>query len=272
MKTGKNFAFAVLAAVLASVLGGCQTSNTQSASSGLASDMQTADMNVAGEPPAPADPNAAPVQTAAASDTGLAKTSLAAESQSAAAMPAQPQPVPQQCSIVLAGGPPPIPARGADFGKAVVKDVGKNVSRNLLTMVGGAVGGQIGSAVASGTAQATIRAEGDIKGTWLITDGSPGCACQVDIGGLFKLQGKGSDSGTLKPKGCSTPALQQVAAWALGYSFTGYDAKFEMKAKDRRTVLATLKREGVHYFAGTMSDGTPVTLWRDGQNYNAFRK
>ena len=97
------------------------------------------------------------------------------------------------------------------------------------------------------------------------SDGRPTCDTSIAAPG-------DACKDTEKPKGCSTPALQQVAAWALGYSFTGYDAKFEMKAKDRRTVLATLKREGVHYFAGTMSDGTPVTLWRDGQNYNAFRK
>ncbi|MCB1448876.1 MAG: hypothetical protein KDJ67_01950 [Nitratireductor sp.] len=256
---------------MAAMLAGCQTSTSTASKTG----METSDLSVAEGQAVATDPNAAPVVTASASDPGLSKASLAAESQSAAsptASAAQTPQVAQQCTIALAGGPPPKPARGADFGKAVVKDVGKNVSRNLLTLVGGAVGGQIGSAVASGTAQATIRSEGDIKGTWMITDGSPGCACQVDIGGLFKLQGKGSDTGTLKPSGCNNPALQQMASWALGYSFSGYDAKFELKARDKKTVLATLNREGIHYFAGTMADGTPVTLWRDGQNYNAFKK
>ncbi|MCG6856437.1 MAG: hypothetical protein LJE67_00045, partial [Salaquimonas sp.] len=146
------------------------------------------------------------------------------------------------------------------------------VGRNILTMIGGQVGGGIGAAVASGVASSEIRAEGDIKGTWQITDGSPNCACQLAIGGLWKIQGKGNDGGSIKTVGCANPAVKRVANWALGYSFTGYDAKFELKAKDNRTVLATLNRDGIHYFSGTLADGTPVVVWRSGQNYSSFKK
>ncbi|MEC9344244.1 MAG: hypothetical protein VYD64_10420 [Pseudomonadota bacterium] len=192
--------------------------------------------------------------------------------QAAVAADGQIMPAAAQCTIALAGGPPPKPAKGADFGKAVAKDTGKTVGRNILTMIGGQVGGQLGAAVAGGVANSEIRAEADIKGTWQITDGTPNCACQLEIGGLWKIQGKGRDSGTIKPAGCTNPAVQQVANWALGYSFTGYNAKFELKAKDKRTVLATMNRDGIHYFSGTLADGTPVVMWRDGQNYSSFRK
>ena len=90
--------------------------------------------------------------------------------------------------------------------------------------------------------------------------------------GWLKIQGKGKDTGSIKLSGCSTPVIQKVANWALGYSFAGYDAKFELKARDNRTVLATLNRDGIHYFSGTLADGTPVVMWRDGQNYSSFKK
>ncbi|MFZ1813928.1 MAG: hypothetical protein WBO55_15430 [Rhizobiaceae bacterium] len=261
----------VLGVVLCTIaFASCQSSGASSVTSGL----ETAELKVADGSATLDDPNAVPQdQAEASSDPAVAaRQDPATQLASAAPQPApSAAPVVAQCAQVLAEGPPPVPARGADFGKAVAKDVGKNVSRNLISMIGGAVGGQIGSAVAGGTAQATIRAEGDIKGTWTVTDGAPNCGCAVEIGGLFKLQGKGTDSGTAKPQGCANPALAQVAHWNLGYSFTGYDAKFELKAKDKKTVLATLNREGVHYFQGSLADGTPIVLWRDKQNYNAFK-
>ena len=92
-------------------------------------------------------------------------------------------------------------------------------------------------------------------------------ACQIGIDGFFALQGKGGDTGTAKLKGCTDQRLAQIATWALGYSFAGYDAKFELKAKDKKTVVATLNRDGIHYFSGTLTDGTPVVMWREGQTY-----
>lgn len=236
------------------LIAGCQSTGSDTSTAQL----QQADLNVAEtDPEAAGDPNA------------LALADPAASPQMANAQMA---PAGGQCSIQLAGGPPPKPAKGADFGKAAAKNVGKNVSRNIITMIGGQLGGQIGAAAASGLANSEIRAEQDIKGTWQITDGSLNCACQLEIGGFWKIQGKGRDKGSIKTAGCSNPTVQSVANWALGYSFTGYNAKFELKAKDNRTVLATMNRDGIHYFSGTLADGTPVVMWRAGQNYSSFKK
>lgn len=251
-------------------IAGCQSSGSSTETGGL----ETNDLDVA-----PLDPNAEPAADPAATPTAGATPQAAqpgqAGQQGQLASVQQSAAAPQtagQCAIVIAEGPPPKPAKGADFGKAVVKDTGKNVQRNVVTMIGGQLGGQLGAAVASGAASSEIRAEGDIKGTWMVTDGTPNCACQLEIGGLFKIQGKGNDKGTIKTAGCATPTLQKIANWALGYSFTGYDARFELKARDNRTVLATMNRDGVHYFSGALADGTPVVMWRDGQNYSSFKK
>lgn len=206
-----------------------------------------------------AEPAGAPASPTAAGATGTAPGAMQV------AMAGAP---PAQCSMQLAGGPPPKPARGADFGAAVVKDTGKAVGRGAIQVVGGMLGGGLGSAIGGGVAQATIRGEADIKGVWTITDGSPGCGCQIAIDSFWKLKGKGADTGNTKTKGCSSPLMQQVAIWALGYSFAGYDAKFELKAKDKQTVLATMNRDGIHYFSGTLANGAPVVMWRDGQTYH----
>lgn len=181
----------------------------------------------------------------------------------------------QACTIQLAGGPPPKPPRGADFGSAVVKNTGNAVKRGIIQNIGARFGGGLGASIAGGVAQSTIRSEQDIKGVWNITDGSPNCACQVSVDSLWKLKGKGADKGFSKLKGCVNPDTKRIANWALGYSFSGYGSKFELKHKDKRTVVATMTREGIHYFTGTMSNGTPVTMWREKQTFNqlpAFNK
>lgn len=178
---------------------------------------------------------------------------------------------PQACTIQLAGGPPPKPARGADFGETVVKNTGKSVQRGIIQQIGGAIGGGLGAAVGGAVAGSTIRSEQDIKGIWMITDTSQSCACEIAIDSPFQLTGKG-DNGGAKNYNCQSPALQKIHTWALGYSFTGYDAKFELKASDKKTVIATLNRDGIHYFAGTLADGTPVTMWREKQNYMDMKR
>ncbi len=216
-----------------------------------------------------------PADAAAATPVEAVKTEAApsekpkdAAAQDTPALAQAPGATPAQCSIAIAAGPPPKPARGADFGSAVVKDSGKAVGRGAMQIVGGMVGGGLGAAAAGGLAQSTIRSEADIKGVWTITDGRPDCGCQIGIDGFFALQGKGGDTGTAKLKGCGDQRLASIATWALGHSFTGYDAKFELKAKDKKTVVATLNREGMHYFSGTLSDGTAIVMWREGQTYN----
>ncbi len=169
------------------------------------------------------------------------------------------------CSVQLAGGPPPKPSKGADFAKnAVGKNVGRNVGRNVLTQLGGRLGGGIGAAVAGGAATSTIRTEQDMKGKWLVTDGRADCACNISINSGVNLQMKSSNKGKLKTEGCANPALAASQRWRLGHSFTGYNASFDLLANDNKTVLATMRRDGLNYFSGTLPNGEPVTMWRRG--------
>jgi hypothetical protein len=180
-----------------------------------------------------------------------------------------------QCAIQLASGPPPVPPRGADFGEAVAKNTGKTIKRGVIQQIGGAVAGGLGAVVAGSVAQTTIRNEEDIKGVWKITDGSQNCACEVSVDSIWKLQGKGEDKGQSQTKGCSDPTVTRIAGWHLGYAFAGYGAKFDLLANDKKTVLASMTREGIHYFTGKLSDGRPVTMWREGQNIkdlSAYKK
>ncbi len=169
------------------------------------------------------------------------------------------------CTVPLADGPPAKPSAGADFAKnAVAKNVGRNVGRNVLTQLGGRFGGGLGAAVAGGAARSTIRTEQDLKGSWTITDGASGCGCTLNISSGVNLQMKSSNKGKLSTQDCGNPLVMQAAYWALGHTFTGYGATFELKASDKKTVIANLKRDGLNYFSGTMVNGTPVTMWRRG--------
>lgn len=199
--------------------------------------------------PQPAPPASKAAAQAATAPVGSAK--LAAGAPTAA---------PAQCTTVIAG-PPPKPAKGADFGGAVAKDLGKNVSRNLLSGIAGQVAGPLGGAVAGGLALHAIRPERDLKGVWTATDGVPTCGCAVDISAGISLQGKTADKGKLSATGCSGPLLAGAVRWTLGHSFTGYDAPLDLFAANGAKV-ATLKRDGMDYFSGALADGTPVTLWR----------
>ncbi|PWW00482.1 hypothetical protein DFR52_103689 [Hoeflea marina] len=170
-----------------------------------------------------------------------------------------------QCSITLAGGPPPKPAKGADFAKnAIGNNIKRNVTRNLISNIGARVAGPLGGAVAQGIATDRIRTEQDLKGIWTITDGRSDCGCAVDISSGVNLQMKSSNAGALTTRGCANVQLAQAARWSLGHSFTGYDAPLTVMAPDRRTVVATLNRDGLNYFSGTLADGSAVTMWRRG--------
>ena len=169
------------------------------------------------------------------------------------------------CSVQLANGPPPKPSKGADIARnAVGKNVGRNAGRSILTHLGGRLGGGIGVAAASGAATSTIRTEQDMKGKWLVTDGRSDCACNISINSGINLQMKSSNKGKLKTEGCANPALAASQRWRLGHSFTGYNASFELLANDNKTVLATMRRDGLNYFSGTLPNGEPVTMWRRG--------
>jgi len=176
---------------------------------------------------------------------------------------------PAVCSMALADGPPPKPAKGADFAKnAVGKNLARNVGRNVLgNMIGGGV---IGATVAS----QVVRTEQDLGGKWMVTDGASDCGCELRIrtGAGVIAQGFGRTSGyKLKDaKGgnvnnisCSNPYLASAGRFALGYSFTGYDATLAIESGNGQPV-AQMKRDGINYFSGTLPDGTAVTMWRRG--------
>ena len=256
-----NFKNSLLLALVGVVLAGCQSSGSG----------QNLTQNIGAQ-------QSAPLQQASLTNgenaivENNASTSASPRTANEVAFAGQSSQSPAICAIRLAAGPPAIPARGKDFGKAVASNLKKDVGRRLLTNLGARLGGGIGARVAGGIANTTIRNEEDIKGVWTITDTSRNCGCSVAINGLFVQKGKGTDSGTAKPKACANPHLNQMAHWSLGWSFTGYDAKFELKARDKRTVIATFNRDGIHYFSGRLADGTPVVMWRDKNNYAQLRK
>ncbi|MBC7281831.1 hypothetical protein [Hoeflea sp.] len=176
---------------------------------------------------------------------------------------------PGACAMALAGGPPPKPAKGADFAKnAVGKNLARNVGRNVLgNMIGGGV---IGATVAS----QVVRTEQDLGGKWMMTDGASTCGCEMQIrtGAGVIAQGFGTTSGyklkdakggTMNSISCSNPYLANAARFALGYSFTGYDAVLAIESGNGQRV-AEMKRDGINYFSGALADGTPVTMWRRG--------
>jgi len=184
----------------------------------------------------------------------------AAAAQTAFAAPVIPSPA--QCAIAIAGGPPPKPSKGADFGSAAAKNVGKGIGRSFISTIGSSIAGPLGGAVAGGVATSTIRSEQDLKGTWTATDGAPTCGCAIDVSAATNLQLKTANKGKLAPRNCGNPLLARASRWTLGHSFTGYDAPFELLAADGAS-LAKLNRDGVNYFFGALADCTPVTLWRD---------
>ncbi|MEM7461888.1 MAG: hypothetical protein AAF362_04340 [Pseudomonadota bacterium] len=192
---------------------------------------------------------------------------------STAVVPVDAQPtapaVNPNCITELAKGPPSKPARGADFGQAAAKD-NADGGQGLIQTIGGHFGGQTAAATDSANS-AEVSSNEDVKGTWNITDGSPSCVCKLAMDGVFATQGRGSDTGTVKLNECTSPGITNMAAWSIAYTANGYDSKLELQTKDRKTVLATLNRDGVHYFSGTLSNGTPITMWRDGQNYNQLQ-
>ena len=229
---------AVLAAALA--LSACQSAKAPGAANAMA------DTNFATTPS---------TVTAAAAPPGATATAYAATPPAAAG----------QCAMPIAGGPPPKPAKGADFAKnAVGNNIKRNVGRNAISMLGGQIAGPLGGAVAQGIAVSQIRTEQDLKGKWTVTDGRSDCGCELDISSGVNLQMKSSNAGTLKPLGCASPLLAGTGRWTLGHSFTGYDVPLTLLGPDRRTVMATLNRDGINYFSGRLADGTPVTLWRRG--------
>jgi len=168
---------------------------------------------------------------------------------------------PGQCTRPISG-PPPKPAKGSDFAAATGKNLGKNVGRNLMASMGSRVAGPLGGVVVGAVATDAIRTEQDLKGAWNATDGAATCGCTLDVKSGINLQGRTVYNGSLQARDCANPHLARVAKWNLGHTFTGYDATLDLTASDG-TQLASLKRDGMDYFSGTLADGTPLTIWRD---------
>lgn len=204
--------------------------------------------------------------------TPTSETSATTQAGMAAAQPVTTAQSAVQTATAQAGycakpisGPPPKPAKGADFAKnAVGNNLKRNVARNSISMLGSRIAGPLGGAVAQGIASDQIRTEQDLKGEWAITDGRPDCGCTVSISSGTNLQMKSSNAGKLRTEGCQSPLLAQAARWSLGHTFTGYDAPLAILASDRKTVLVQLNRDGINYFSGRLADGTSVTMWRRG--------
>ncbi|MGI9402171.1 MAG: hypothetical protein ACR2O0_13020 [Rhizobiaceae bacterium] len=173
------------------------------------------------------------------------------------------------CKKELADGPPPKPARGADFGQIAANNNSSD-EQGIIQTIGGHFGEQT-AATNDSTTSARTNSDVDVRGTWNITDGSPNCVCKLTVDGVFTTQGKGSDTGTIKINECTSPGIISMATWSLAYTSSGYDSKLELKTKDRKTALAILNREGIHYFSGRLSNGAPITMWREGQNYKQLQ-
>ncbi len=237
--------FAALGAVI--MLAGCQSATGGGAGASVSGETFDASGN-------------APRQVATAASAGPAAS---APEPSPAAFAATTT-APAICASPLAEAPPPAPAKGADFAKnAVGNNLKRNLARNAITQLGGAVGGGIGAAVAGGLAADRIRSEQDLDGNWALTDGKPDCGCAIEISAGVNLQGDTAAAGAIKKNNCVT--LAGATRWSLtGRSFTGYDTKLQLLAKDRKTVLATMNRNGLNHFSGTLPDGTAVTMWRRG--------
>lgn len=230
---------------------------------GLAASVALAGCSTSGEPTAAAG---------GAIAGGTKATVVAANAAGAAAVAAAPNGALPACTRPISG-PPPKPAKGGDFVKhGVGGNLKRNVARNGLTMLGGMVGGGLGAAVASGVAADRVRTAEDVDGRWTATDGAGNCGCQVElVTGVRAPRFNGRDTirfstdiakkGGAKAGGCRSPLLASAKAFGLGHTFTGYNAPFELRDA-RGNKIATMKRDGINYFSGTMSDGTPVTLWR----------
>jgi hypothetical protein len=260
----------VLAAVM---LASCQSSSGTQSSATLSSAAQPQQAAASAD-----DTMAAPQAVDADTAQGAAEAASPADATSSelalAAAPAQSPAAAAACAIALAGGPPPVPPRGADFGSAVASNVGKGAQRGALRILGAQLGGQIG-AIAGDVAANSVRPEEEVRGVWKITDGRSDCGCELALDAAMSFNGTLAKSGKTLKRGCTNPALSASATWALGHSFTGYGAKLEFFSSNRKTVVATMTREGIHYFKGTLSDGTPVTMWREGENSRelaGFRK
>lgn len=170
-------------------------------------------------------------------------------------------PGPMQCAIDLPSGPPPEPAPLVALGTSTAWNVGRNVGRGMIAGAGTMVAGPVGGAAAGAVAARTIRSEYDMRGRWTATDGSATCGCPLAFAADGGWLGGAPDEGTVAPSRCGNPLLATADTWRLDETLTGLDAELLLYAANGNRI-AVLKRSGADYYSGTLSDGTPITLWR----------
>lgn len=168
---------------------------------------------------------------------------------------------PLQCDIALADGPPPKPERLSAFGTATAMNVGRSVGRNMITGAGTAVAGPVGGAVAGGVAARALPSQFDIRGNWTATDGSPNCGCGVTLDAQTGWSGVNPSRGTAAPDGCRNSLMMTAHDWRLDETLTGLEAELLIYAENGNRI-AVLNRDGPDYYSGRLSNGTPVSLWR----------
>ncbi|MEM9207239.1 MAG: AprI/Inh family metalloprotease inhibitor [Pseudomonadota bacterium] len=89
-----------------------------------------------------------------------------------------------------------------------------------------------------------------LAGTWLLTDGSPTCACTVTLN-----SGSGGETNTASAA-CATGNLNQVAAWRLR------GEEIVLLGTDR-TLIGSLFTTDGQVFSGGLTAGGLATLWRE---------
>lgn len=168
---------------------------------------------------------------------------------------------PRLCAVPLRSGPPPKPERLSAFGAATAWNVGRTVGRNAIAGAGTFVAGPVGGAVAGNLAARALPSEFDIRGNWTVTDGTPDCGCPMTITAPGSWTGTNTPRGDIRASGCNNAVLASANDWRLDESMAGLEAELLLYARNGNRI-AVLKRDGPHYYSGQLSNGRPITLWR----------
>lgn len=169
---------------------------------------------------------------------------------------------PMQCAVALPAGPPETPERLSAFGTATALNVGRSVGRNVITGAGTVVGGPVGGAVAGNVASRALPSQFDISGNWTTTDGTANCGCGLRFSATSSWTGTNPGRGSLSQSGCRNSLMATANDWRLDESLAGLEAELLVYAQNGNRI-AVLRRNGPDHYSGTLSDGQPVTIWRD---------
>lgn len=168
---------------------------------------------------------------------------------------------PMQCAMALPAGPPQKPERMRALGTSTAWNVGRNVGRGVIAGAGTMVAGPAGGAAAGALAARTIRSEFDPRGSWTATDGARDCGCALALDGSSGWTAGTPARGTVSSTTCVNSALAEANDWRLDETVTGLDAELLIYARNGNRI-AVLKRDSADYYSGQLSDGRPLTIWR----------